>query len=264
MSLHGALQPENTENCLQCQKWSPYKGRGAVSTPIYVKEERNGLASADQGFSCIPYSEHLVKLDKNAVVWINSPSPKCRHFHITDAKILPIVYFTTCQANACLPLPQDYLPLLLDIVTGVQFSIIDPRNTWPLICSAHAILLHRAMKSRLVAWVWIAMSIRNLSEASKGQQQTGINGVPQGVCLRKVPLYVSTCSPWLLKVKEESMWCNGYIALLDFSWISVNHEVCIWDITQVVSTVTHVWTCHVLAVQLQIKQCSSILSSKFS
>ena len=40
-----------TENCLQYQKWSPYKGRGVVSMPVCVKRERNGLASADQGLS---------------------------------------------------------------------------------------------------------------------------------------------------------------------------------------------------------------------
>ena len=39
----------STESCLQCQKWSPYKGRGAFSTPICVKKD--GLASDDQGFS---------------------------------------------------------------------------------------------------------------------------------------------------------------------------------------------------------------------
>ena len=40
-----------TENCLQCQKWSPYKGRGGFSILVCVKNERNAQASADQGFS---------------------------------------------------------------------------------------------------------------------------------------------------------------------------------------------------------------------
>ena len=37
-----------TENCLQWQKWSPYKSQGVVSTPVCAKKERNGPASADQ------------------------------------------------------------------------------------------------------------------------------------------------------------------------------------------------------------------------
>ena len=40
-----------TESCLQCQTWSPWKGRGALSMPIFVKTERNGQASVDQDFS---------------------------------------------------------------------------------------------------------------------------------------------------------------------------------------------------------------------
>ena len=40
-----------TESCLQCQTWSPWKGRRALSMPVFVKMERNGQASVDQGFS---------------------------------------------------------------------------------------------------------------------------------------------------------------------------------------------------------------------
>ena len=39
-----------TENCLQYQKWCPYKGRGMVSTPVYSNKVRNGPASAAQAF----------------------------------------------------------------------------------------------------------------------------------------------------------------------------------------------------------------------
>ena len=38
-----------SEYHLHCQKWSQ-KGRGALSTPVCVKKERNGQATADQGF----------------------------------------------------------------------------------------------------------------------------------------------------------------------------------------------------------------------
>ena len=40
-----------TENCLQYQKWCPYKGRGVVSMPVCANKVRNGPASADQGHS---------------------------------------------------------------------------------------------------------------------------------------------------------------------------------------------------------------------
>ena len=40
-----------TENCLWNQKWSPWKGRGLVSTPVCAKKERDGPACADQGLS---------------------------------------------------------------------------------------------------------------------------------------------------------------------------------------------------------------------
>ena len=49
-----------TENRLQCQKSSPYKGRGAVSTPICGKKERNGPASADNGLSTDSQESHYV------------------------------------------------------------------------------------------------------------------------------------------------------------------------------------------------------------
>ena len=35
-----------TENCLQCPKWSPYKGRGAVSMPVCAKKEKQVLTKA--------------------------------------------------------------------------------------------------------------------------------------------------------------------------------------------------------------------------
>ena len=38
-----------TENCLQCQKWSPYKGRAPFSVPICAKKERSSPANVDQG-----------------------------------------------------------------------------------------------------------------------------------------------------------------------------------------------------------------------
>ena len=39
-----------TKNCLQIQKWCPYKRR-VISAPICANKVRNGLASADQSYS---------------------------------------------------------------------------------------------------------------------------------------------------------------------------------------------------------------------
>ena len=45
-----------TENCLQRQKWSPY--RGAASTLVCAKTERNIPASANQGLSIALQDSH--------------------------------------------------------------------------------------------------------------------------------------------------------------------------------------------------------------
>ena len=39
-----------TESCLQCQKLSPYKVRGAFSTPVCATRKRKGLVSATKAF----------------------------------------------------------------------------------------------------------------------------------------------------------------------------------------------------------------------
>ena len=49
-----------TKNCLQCQKWCPYKGRGVVSTPICAIKVRNSPASANQGLSIASQDIHHV------------------------------------------------------------------------------------------------------------------------------------------------------------------------------------------------------------
>ena len=40
-----------TKSCLNCQKWSPYKVKGAFSTPICPRKQTNGPPVIDQGFS---------------------------------------------------------------------------------------------------------------------------------------------------------------------------------------------------------------------
>ena len=56
-----------TESCLQCQNWSPYKGRGAVSTPVCVKMAQPVLTmafiqsakTAAMCMACRDYAYHL-------------------------------------------------------------------------------------------------------------------------------------------------------------------------------------------------------------
>ena len=39
-----------TKSCLKCQKWSPYKVKGASSMPICARKQTNGPPSMDQCF----------------------------------------------------------------------------------------------------------------------------------------------------------------------------------------------------------------------
>ena len=47
-----------TKGCLNCQKWSPYKVKGAFSTPICARKQTNGPPVIDQGFSTGSYNRH--------------------------------------------------------------------------------------------------------------------------------------------------------------------------------------------------------------
>ena len=69
-----------TEGCLQCQKWSHYKGRAAFYMPICVKKKRNSQASAEQGFS--------------------TASQHSRHVHCMSCLCLPTSSYPTFFASA--------------------------------------------------------------------------------------------------------------------------------------------------------------------
>ena len=44
------------KSCLKCQKWSPYKVKGALSSPNRARKQTNSPFSADQGFSTASYN----------------------------------------------------------------------------------------------------------------------------------------------------------------------------------------------------------------
>ena len=69
-----------TENCLQCQKWSPKKGRESLSTPVCVKMERNGQASDDQGFSTASQGSCHV----HGILRLTHPPPPIPPFLLTQ------------------------------------------------------------------------------------------------------------------------------------------------------------------------------------
>ena len=47
-----------TKGCLNCQKWSPYKVKGAFSTPICARKPTNGPPVIDQRFSTGSCNRH--------------------------------------------------------------------------------------------------------------------------------------------------------------------------------------------------------------
>ena len=58
-----------TKNCLNCQKWSPYKVKGVFSTPICARKKTNGTLVIDQGYSTGSYNHH------HAEQWTHPPPP---------------------------------------------------------------------------------------------------------------------------------------------------------------------------------------------
>ena len=63
-----------TKKCLNCQKWRPYKVKGAFSTPVCARRQTNGPLVIDQGFSTGSCNCHHV-LSGRAVDPSTSPYP---------------------------------------------------------------------------------------------------------------------------------------------------------------------------------------------
>ena len=66
-----------TKNCLNyqnCQKWSPYKAKGAFSTPFCARKQTSGPPIIDQGFSTGSCNRHHA-LSGRAVDPPTSPCP---------------------------------------------------------------------------------------------------------------------------------------------------------------------------------------------
>ena len=49
-----------TESCLKCQEWSPYKAKGVYSRPDCGRGQNNGSPDIDQGFSTASCHNHHV------------------------------------------------------------------------------------------------------------------------------------------------------------------------------------------------------------